>query len=195
MSGILIASLVYCCAYGQIINNPMAGREAGHTYYRWVVDVNHDGKKELLIGEKATKEDNQLEEQIAKGGYVQPNVQGFGVYIPLKSGGYINSKHVESTEGDFVSGIGIDLSHCYVGYIDEIKGYGIVSLEITEVKTPNARELKKQVYCYTITGDHMLKTDLTPVMDADAPSSIYNKYLSESKRTKVRLEEVTPEWH
>jgi hypothetical protein len=177
-------------ASAQTINDPIANAEPGHTYYKWTVDINHDGTNEIMLGPKKTSEEVQEEAQNAKGGYIQPNVQGFGIYIPQKSGGYIVSQHVESPEGDIAGGIGIDLSHCYVGYVDEIKGYGIVSLEIIERRRPDARVLEERIYCYTIKGDHVVRRNLTKWFDVDERNNVYDKYLSEGRRTKVILQQI-----
>jgi hypothetical protein len=192
---VLLLSVIYCSAHAQVIQDPLRyHEEVGRTYLKWVLDINHDGLDDILISLKKTPD--EIKESKAEDGTVfNPNYHGFGVYIGRKSGGYVNSKYVIESIGEVTGEIGIDISRCYVGYIDEVKRYGIVTVEETEITAASGKGLpvpKKQVYCYTIEGDHIKRTDLTPLFGIDARNPVYDKYLSDSKRRKVQLEEVRP---
>jgi len=194
-----------CCSIqAQSVQNPLEhivqlGRtsgsyHAGRTYYKWVLDINHDGVDDILLSMKQTSA--EINEQKEEDGHsFNPTEYGFSVYIGKKSGGYLNSKYVEESIGNVDGGIGIDISQCYVGYVEEVKQYGIVTVEEREVTAPSGKGRPvpmKQVYCYTVQGDHIKRTDLTPLFGIDEKNPTCDKYLSESKRTKVQLQEVTP---
>jgi len=171
------------CFAGEIITNPLAGGfENGTTYVKWYVDINHDGVNDLLLGQKENSDD--------KSNDPFPNEQPFGVYIGQPSGGYVNSQHVNTPSGDFATGINIDITQCYVGYVSEASSYGIVTTQSTWEKKTDTTTV--QVVCYTVDGDHMKETYLGGVMDPQNPNIYYNKYLSPSHRTTPQLQEFTP---
>lgn len=188
--------LTTCCsACAQVVQYPVRdAATAGRTYYKWVLDINHDGVNDALISLKETP-DEVNENKAEQGQVFNPDYRGFGVYIGLENGGYVNSKYVTESGGDVAGGVGIDISQCYVGYVSEVKQCGIVTVETREVTAPSGKGLpvpKDQIYCYTVAGDHMKRTDLTPLLDDAQKSPIYKKYLSESRRTEVHLQEATP---
>lgn len=196
--------ITFCCSsYAQVIQNPVAdcveaGRTtgayySGRAYYKWIIDINHDGIDDVLLSLKK-RPDELAEEKEEDPGTFNPNELGFLVYLGVKDGGYIKAKRAD-VPGGMGFGIAVNVSKCYVGYIDEVKQYGIVTIEKQEVDSPSGKGLpvpKKQIYCYTIEGNQIKRTNLTPLLGLDEKSPIYEKYLTESKRTKVQLQEVTP---
>ena len=192
---IIFYAAICCTACAQVVVDPIReGAEAGRTYYKWVLDINHDGVNDVLISLKETP-DEIKEAKAEERNYYNPNYRGFAVYIGLKNGGYVKNKTVTESIGDVTGGIGVDISSCYVGFIDEVKQYGIVTVEEREVTAPSGKGMpvsRMQVYCYTILGDHLKRTNLTPLIDPDGKNPIYDTYLSAAKRTKVQLQEVTP---
>jgi hypothetical protein len=185
-----------CSGYAQVIQDPVRDlAKPGRTYVKWVVDINHDGINDVLIDVKPTPDEIKDNEAVARELF-NPDEYGFGVYLGIKGGGYLK---VERTygPGSMQFGIMVDISQCYVGYIEEIKQYGIVTAGLRKVQDPDIPEAKhgvieKQVYCYTVEGDHMKRTNLTPLLIPDEKNAIYDKYLSEAKRTKVQLQEIKP---
>ncbi len=192
-------------ASAQVVQNPVGhtvevARKAG-TYYagrsydQWTVDINHDGLEDVLVSEKERPDEIDEEREANKWSF-NPDERGFDVYIRLPAGGYVPATVIE--DGKPVgNGIALDLSHCYVGYVPEVKGYGIVTVEALTVDDPDEPQarhgvLKNQVICYTVSGDQIKRTNLTPQFDAGDKNAIYNKYFSESRRTKVQLQTVTP---
>jgi hypothetical protein len=166
----------------------------GVTLYKWSLDINHDGVTDVLVGYKPTEEEQKEEQESLGLRYVASNV-GFNVFIGRKEGGYIKSKYSETPTGKTEGGITIDVAQCYTGYITELKQYGIVTTTETEVEAPNNHGhsvLKRQVICYTIYGDHVKMTPLTPLLGIYEKNSIFDKYLSGSKPTNAQLEEVRP---
>ena len=183
----LIFSLILAAsgtAYAQRVQDPIKDEaKPGRIYLKWVVDINNDGINDLLVTEKQTPEELK-EARDEGGGFYNPDVHGFAVYVGTKDGDYLRD-----------GGIIVDIFQCYVGYVIEVKQYGIVTVETREVTAPSGKGLpvpKDQIYCYTVEGDHLKRKDLTPLLDDAQKSPIYRKYFSDSKRTKVRLQEVTP---
>jgi hypothetical protein len=196
---LFLVNILYCAAHAQVIQNPIADAvqidrangsyQIGQTYFKWVVDLNHDGVNDVLISLKESADEIKQEE--ANISTFDPDFHGFTVYIGLKDGGYILEK---DTNGD---GVGVNISECYVGYIRQVKKYGIVTVETRTIDDPNEPQarhgvVRQQVYCYTLEGRHINRTNLTLLLDPDEKNPIYDEYLSDSKRTKVQLQEVTP---
>jgi len=202
---LLILLIGTCCsAHCQTIQDPIAdcvkfgsasgSYYPGRVYYKWTVDINHDGVNDVLVSLKETSEE-LAEKKDEERGYFNSNYHGFGVFIGLKEGGYLNSKYVKEDTGDVAGGIGVDLSRCYVGYVESVKQYGIVTVQQLEVSGPSGKGLpihKERVCCYTVEGDHMKKTILTPLTEDVEESPMYKRYLSDSKRSIVQLDEVRP---
>lgn len=196
MIRILLVLLVscYCYAESEVIQDPILNAaEVGRTYYKWVLDINHDGINEILVSLKETPE--ELEEKKSESpSLFKVDCHGFGVYIGLATGGYVNSRKVIESGQDVAGGIGVDLSQCYVGYVAEVGQYGMVSVETREITAASGKGLpvlKDQIYCYTVEGDHIRRTDLTSLLEDAKKSPIYNEYLSDAKRTRVTLQEIS----
>jgi len=181
----LFLATMCCTTYAQVIHDPIKdGARTGRAYLKWELDIKHDGINDVLVTEKPTQEELK-EKKDEEGVIFNPNYLSFAVYLGLgKSGNYTSD-----------GGILVDISQCYVGYVEEVKQYGIVTVEEREVTAPSGKGRPvpmKQVYCYTVQGGHMKRTDLTPLFGIDEKNPTCDKYLSESKRTKVQLQEVTP---
>ncbi len=167
----------------------------GREYYKWVVDINHDGLNDVLLSLK--ERSDEIGERKTDGGEAfNQDEHTFGVYMGLKDGGYFKVKRVDEPGGVRQFGITIDISQCYIGYIIEVKRYGLVTVETVEVTAPSGKGLpvpKDQIYCYAMEDNYIIKrTNLTSLLDDAKKSPIYDEYLSKSKRTKVQLQEVTP---
>lgn len=200
----LCASNFCCVASAQVVRDPIAdtaNRERqigsyypGRSYYKWIIDINHDGVSDVLVSEKERSDEIDADKEGDPN--FNPNDLGFHVYLGLATGGYITGKPVKGDESGG-TGISVDMSHCYIGYVPEVKSYGIVTVETLTVDDPNEPQarhgvFKRQVVCYTVDGDHLKRTNLTPLWDAGEKNPVYNKYLSDSKRSKVQLQQVTP---
>jgi hypothetical protein len=190
----LIANVCWI-ADAQVIQNPLKDAAKFHptygetgVYYEWIVDINHDGLKDILLSAQATPEMVKADEDAAR--FIpesyQPDQHAFAVYLGLKTGGYINA-----------GGMLVDVSQCYLGYIKELKQYGIVSVEnsvVDDPDEPQARHgvLKQQIFAYTIHQNKVIETKLTSLFDPDEKNAVYDEYLSDSKLTKIQLREVAP---
>ncbi len=186
----------YCPGYAQVIQDPVRDlAKPGNIYVKWVVDINHDGINDVLVALKPTPEEIKENEAAAKELF-NPDEYVFGVYLGHNGGGYLKVERTYGA-GRMQFGIIVDISQCYVGYIEEVKQYGIVTASLRKVHDSDIPEAKhgvieKQVYCYTVEGDHIKMKNLTPLLIPDEKNAIYDKYLSASKRTKVQLQEVKP---
>jgi hypothetical protein len=183
-----------CFASAQQVEHPIArtvefARKVGsyypvRSYYQWSIDLNNDGLKDMLVSEKERPDEIDLHRQ-ADRFFFNPAVRGFDVYIRLSKGGYVSAVVKEGDKPE-AGGMLIDISHCYVGYVSEAKGFGMVTVEsmvVDDPERPQARHgvLKSQLVCYTIAGKHIHRTNLTPQYDAGAKNAVYDKYLSEPK--------------
>lgn len=182
----------------QIVQNPvqdLTAKSKTRGYYirppykELAVDINHDGVNDMLLGGDGNPQRLPGEKSAIP---YNPNLFDFNVYIGVNSGGYILFDDNSSGMGGIIT---IDVSKCYIGYIDEIKQYGIVTLEINDEGNHSGHGLPiaaSKVYCYTINGYKIQRTDLTTNHDPFQQNAIYDKYLSPSKRTQVQLQPVTP---
>jgi hypothetical protein len=165
---------------------------SGRVVYKWEVDLNHDGKKDILLDTKETPAEIDEEEKETRGEY-DPNIRNFAVYIPNpKKADYIQSKGMDIGSGQFVVGgaPGVDITQCYVGYITQLKRWGLVTIQTDDAtdKAPAAA----YIYAYTIEGDHIKRALLAKYNPDKGGNAICDQYLKEDKRTKVQLQEVTP---
>ncbi|HEV7403061.1 MAG TPA: hypothetical protein VGO11_09055 [Chthoniobacteraceae bacterium] len=147
--------------------------------YRWEVDIDGDGKKEVMLS-------SQLDyEQELKDG----QLPGWLVYIAKSHGsGYVFAKELD--EGGVIGYAipQIDPEMLYVGMIEQIGKRGIVTMQVDH---PRKAPEVAYIYAYTINGDHLKKT-LLAKFEPKKGNPIYDQYLSESKRTKVKLQQVKP---
>jgi len=187
---VFVLVTLFCVnAHAQEVINPVQdGTKAGRIYLKWVLDINHDGIEDILIGEKPTEEEIHDGEVAAR--FIPESFQheyyGFDVYLGLKDGHYINA-----------GSIGVDVSRCYVGYIKDLKRYGIVTIEnsvVDDPDEPQARHgvLKEQVIAYTIHRNKVVETKLTRLLDPDMKNPIVEDYLAASKIANVQLREIAP---
>jgi hypothetical protein len=187
----MIAKLIALMAVGvapfasaQVVQDPIADGKArpGRTYLKWTVDVNHDGIDDVLVAWKETP-DEIAERKAEEGHYFNEDDHTFAVYLGRSAGGYTK-----------VGGIDVDTSECYVGYISEVRSYGIVTLELLEVSAPHGKGLpipKNRVVCYTFKNGTLKTTRLSPLYDLNGSNRVHDKYLSPSKCVHVTLQDVT----
>lgn len=166
------------------------GLNSRRVIFKWDVELNNDGKKVMLLDTKLTPTEIQEEQKETKSDY-NPNIKNFTVYIPNPAkADYIQSKGLYE---DGVLGVGggmsVDVTQCYVGYIVQIKKWGLVTIESESATDKVPAEAR--IYAYTIEGDHIKRGLLAIYNPVKEKNSIYEQYLSESKRTKVQLQEVT----
>jgi hypothetical protein len=165
---------------------------SGRILYKWEVDLSNDGKKEILLATKPTQQETGDLKRRSRGEY-NFNIIPFTVYIPNASkNGYTESKGLDESDGLGISpggGLAVDVTQCYVGYISQLKKWGVVTIQ-----SDNATDkmpAQARIYAYTIEGDH-LKSQLLGKYNPDkGGNAIYDQYLKEGKRTKVQLQEVT----
>lgn len=175
------------------ISNPVQDyaqfhRTVGAVIYQWTVDINDDGKLDVLLDTKLTNEEIAMENRETKNRY-DSNVHAFQVYIGIPSGsGYIKSEGVADEEGVGPSLPEIDITQCYVGQIAELNAYGIVTVKL---EAPREGAAVARIYGYTVESDHLRETKLAEYR-ADDTNAVYDKYLAPSKRTMVQLQLVGP---
>ncbi|HEX4084051.1 MAG TPA: hypothetical protein VHY22_04010 [Chthoniobacteraceae bacterium] len=161
---------------------------ANHTVYLWKVDLTGDGRKEVLLDTKLTPQEETEQEEETKY-HANSNVHAFTVYIAKPGGsGYVKSTGV-AEDGIFGPALPeIDLTQCYVGPIKQLNRFGLVTVQ---EDNPRRGTPVDRIYAYTIDGDHLIQTKLAE-FNPEKDNAIYNEYLSDARRTKVQLQEVTP---
>jgi len=165
------------------------GLGAGRIIYKWILDLNHDGKKEILLAAKPTQAELQEDERESNGDPQISNECDFAVYIPDHNG-YYESKGLEEDGGIAAAAIAINVNRCFVGKIKQLNRWGIVTIDVEPEGRRNPAVAT--INAYTLEGDY-LKVTVLAKYDPDKVHNnpIYNEYLSETKRTKVQLQEIT----
>ncbi len=151
---------------------------------KWVLDIHRDGTSDILVTGKLTPEEIEAEKNVD--GYLYtPGLCAFAVYLGRQN----NRNYLRG------GGVIVDIDRSYVGYISEVKRYGIVSIEKLQVASPTSRlgATVMQVYCYVVEKSHTKRINLTPQYGLDEPNALFKKYLSDVRRPKVQLQEVPPE--
>jgi hypothetical protein len=161
----------------------------GRVVYRWNVDLNNDGKNDALLDTKLTPAEIKEENNETKGQY-DPNVHGFEVYIAKSDGsGYVESTGVnDGTELGLGLALEANITRCFVGNITQLSQWGLVTIQNDY---PRDGTSVAYIYAYTIDGDHLKRTQLAQY-DPSESNAIYDQYLSDSHRTTVTLQEVSP---
>ena len=141
------------------------------TMYKWNADVNGDGKVIVFLTLKDFYQKDRHDGQIPQ----------WTVYIPKADGsGYLSAPNNEPQ---------IDQEKMFVGQITQLNQRGIVTIQIDR---PRRDPAVAYIYAYTIEGDHLKQTKLAEY-DPDAGDNIIcNQYLTDTKRTRVVLQEIGP---
>ena len=178
-----------CTISAQVITDPLAfavniqGNNASKSYYKLELSINNDGVNDVLLARQESQQEIAENKWLQEDGHIpfQQNEHSFATFIGLKTGGYAFSDYII-----------VDLDQCYIGYIDEVKQYGILTINYGEEGGSDKGYVYQKVICYTVSGNKIKKTGLTPRYALGDKNPIYDKYLSPSKRTQVQLQTVTP---
>lgn len=173
------------------VENPktdFAAHEAayGRVIYEWDVDLNNDGKTDVLLDVKLTEDEREGRGK----NYDLSKTRWFTTYLSIGNQ-YIVSPYDQPEIGQVGEIIAVKLDECYVGNISEIVGYGIVTIErYDELMAGNRAFITiARIYAYTVNGYVVKKTKLAEFSGSN--NAIYDKYLAVGKRTAVVLKEVT----
>lgn len=163
----------------------MAHLPTGTVIYAWKADVNGDGKNEVFLI-AGTDYDQQAKHDNPK------DVPSWCVYLENadKSGYQLSRGTVEPELGSDVGPAlpQIDPEKMYIGPISQLGKPGIVTIQ-----TDYAKDLPAVSYicAYTIEGDHLKETLLAQYNPTEGRNPIYDHYLSNEHRTRVKLEKIT----
>jgi hypothetical protein len=155
---------------------------AGDKILKWEVDLDGDGKNEILFCLKSDHTKEKEEFQPAP----------WDLYIANSTGaGYTKSIGTEEKEDQIsIDDLAlIDTDECFVGQITELGKKGIVAIAR---ESPREGPTINIIYAYTIEGDHLKKSELARYEDSATPHALYTKYLAEGKRTVVTPTELAP---
>jgi len=156
-------------------------------FKRIQVDINGDGKLDMLLchddpeAEDGSDEKTKAESQGALPWSVFVRKSDEGAYI-ASAGPVV----------DNIFGIGppieLNADIVFVGQIDEIDRFGIVSLEIVN---PREGPSLSTIWVYTWEGNHVSKQKLAEY-ETEQENPIFDKYLAEDKRTVLQVQQITP---
>ena len=145
----------------------------------WLGDLAGNGKKAFFISSKEDYDEDQSHNQW----------QTWEVYLPNDHGGYTLCAATSDDEpGNYYPQVDVD--DFFIGYISELGKRGLVTMQTDQAW--HDRPTVARIYAYTLEGDHLKRTKLAEYNSEKKDSPIYNKYLSDARRTKVQLKEVTP---
>ncbi|HEX4084054.1 MAG TPA: hypothetical protein VHY22_04025, partial [Chthoniobacteraceae bacterium] len=109
--------------------------------------------------------------------------------VPNDQGGYaLCAAKSDDEPGNYYPQIDVD--DFFIGYISELGKRGLVTMQTDPAW--HDRPSVARIYAYTLEGDHLKRTKLAEYNPEKKDNPIYNKYLSESRRAKVQLQQVTP---
>jgi len=171
--------------HGQSVPDPVADYAEFHALgrdpiYKLEVDLNNDGKPEILLDTKA----NAQEAAAPEGDRVDPNIRFFSVYIAQPDGAtYVKSRGIDEGQG-IVNGMvaEIDISHYFVGFIDEWQTFGGVTA-ITSTSDDGTSH--RRLVAYRVVADHLVSGTLAQYR-ADARNALYDKYFSRTEPLDVK---------
>jgi hypothetical protein len=83
----------------------------------------------------------------------------------------------------------IDLEACFIGQVSELGKRGIVTVKYS---TQRSGLTTATIYAYTVESDHLKRAQLAQYDPDKGPNLVFTKYLSDSKRTQVSIQEITP---
>jgi hypothetical protein len=197
MKSILLFLVVFTFSLFNLLGNPSVSNPvadystslelSGRTAYKWNLDINNDGKVDVLLDVKP----NSSEIQMRGNEFDSNNMRWFTAYISTGTQ-FIKSSYIQAGVGQVGEIVAVKTDECYVGSISEISACGIISIERTSEKSPESGgdiEVAR-IYAYTVDGETIKKTKLAE-FDPDENNAVYSKYLSPSKRTQVNLQEVS----
>ena len=152
---------------------------------KWTADISGNGKKAVFLSLKSdfdeAKNDN--------------DIPGWVLYIPESAGtSYQEFKGIKM-EPNTISLIlpNIDIDLCYIGQITQLGKKGIVTIQTHSARSGPDKSTS-YIYAYVIEEDHLKRTKLAEYDSTKSVETnpIYQQYLTDAKRTKVKIKKITP---
>jgi len=161
--------------------------EVGDILERMEFDINGDGAIDLLFTIKRANPDPiDVEAANQEGGTLS-----WDAYISKPGTSLFTVSDTLEVQGKpgLYQGVSLTLrvNEMFVGNISEIQKFGIVTSVIRRAKTENS----KIIYAYSWEMNHFKRWKLAE-FPVDSSNAIFDKYLSDDKRTHVTLQNVTP---
>lgn len=151
------------------------------------VDINNDGKIDLLLCYDDPESDDATEAQARAqwGGMLW-----WDIFVKkVDNNGYVaNTGPVTDNVLGLGAPVAIDPDLAFIGQITEINRFGIVTMEIAN---PREGPSLSTIWVYTWEGNHMSKQKLAEY-ETEQENPIFDKYLAEDKRTVLQVQQITP---
>lgn len=182
-----LSGIMFCVLARAGTSDPVADYKSSKSLtssdilYKWTADINGDGQNDVLLDLKADYQEDKIDRQ----------VPSWRVYIAATGGGsYEQATGVDDGGGDGVSPLlpQIDPEKVFVGAISQLGVSGIVTVQ-TDATVSGVR--LSRIYAYTVDGSHLKRT-LLAEYNAENGNAVYDQYLSDSHRTSVTLQQITP---
>lgn len=141
------------------------------TLYTWTADIVDHSKPIVFVTLKAAYKFERHEGQ----------VPAWAAYVPRPGLPGYSAPDLDEPQ--------IDPKMAYVGQITQLGRPGIVTIQIDR---PRREAAVAYIYAYTIEGNGMKRTKLAQYDPDKEKNSIYQQYLTEEKRTKIKLQEIPP---
>jgi len=157
--------------------------DAGDKILKIEIDVNGDGKNEVLLSLKSDHEkEKENHEPAGWTFYIRENTPSIAFSKSLGT----ETKPNELSVDDLPQ---IDPLRCFVGQITELGKRGIVTIRYNNPREGPSIGI---IYAYTIEADHLKKTELARFPVSDTPHALFTKYLADDKRTVITPVEIAP---
>lgn len=147
------------------------------------VDINNDGKLDLLLCYDDPESDDATEAQARSqwGGMLW-----WDIFVKkADNNGYIaNTGSVTDNVLGLGAPVAIDPESAFIGQITEINRFGIVTMEIAN---PREGPETTTIWAYTWEGDHLKRQKLAEY-ETGQDNAIFDKYLAEDKRTVLQVQ-------
>jgi hypothetical protein len=153
--GLLLALLTVAHVACGGVNDPVADHKRSHglgaanTLYRMDIDINGDGRNEVLLCLKASYLEDKHDGQ----------VPSWDVYL-ADAGASTYSLSLGLDDGEGVSPVlpRIDPSDIFIGKIEQLNKRGLVTVQ---TDFPKKGHPVRYIYAYTVEGSHLKETLLT----------------------------------
>jgi hypothetical protein len=156
---------------------------AGDRILKLEVDINGDGRNEMLLCLKSELEkDKEDHEPVAWTFYIARNT------LPVT---YSKSVGTETKQGELsVDDLPqIDPERCFVGQVTELGKRGIVTIRYNR---PREGPPIGIIHAFTVEGDHLKRTELARFTDSPNTHALFAKYLADDKRSVINPLEIVP---
>jgi hypothetical protein len=155
------------------------GLTTGDVLYKMVLDVNGDGRNDVLLCYKDDYDDSISNNEAPE----------WDIYLATGTNTYTHLMGIDLGQGTSQgpAAPNLSLSQMFVGQITQLNEPGIVTIQ---TDYPTTLPAVTYIYAYTVEGGHLKQTLLAQYVPGTA-NAIYDQYLSSTTRTQVSYQQIT----